>query len=116
MFKQAIVVRQDLEMGKGKIAAQVAHASLSAAVGTMKFRKSWFDIWTLQGQKKVVLKVRGEKALKEIKRVADISHVYSELIVDRGNTQVPPSSITCLAIGPAPENIMDKITGKLPLL
>ena len=115
-FKQVIVVRTDLKMSKGKIAAQVAHASLSAAVGTMKFRKSWFDIWTIQGQKKVVVKAKGEKTLKELKRIADMNHVYSELIVDRGLTQVPPGTITCLAIGPAPEEIIDKITGDLPLL
>jgi len=116
MFKQVIVVRQDLKMGKGKIAAQVAHASLSSGVGTMKTRKSWFDIWTLQGQKKVVLKIKGEKGLREIKRIADLNHVYSEIIVDRGHTQIPAGTITCLAIGPAPEEIIDKVTGDLQLL
>ena len=116
MFKQVIVVRQDLKMGKGKIAAQVAHASLSAAVGTMKIRKSWFDIWNLQGQKKVVLKINGEEALKELKRIAEMNHVYSEIIIDRGLTQIPKGSMTCISIGPAPEEIIDKITGKLSLL
>ncbi len=60
-MKQAIVVRQDLAMGKGKTAAQVAHASLSAAEEAMRKREEWYGEWKEEGQKKVVVKVKSEE-------------------------------------------------------
>ena len=66
-YKQVIVVRADLGMSKGKIAAQAAHASLEAAMKTMstdKIRKEGiFESWRKEGMKKVVLKVESEQAI-----------------------------------------------------
>ena len=67
-IKQAIVVRTDLEMGKGKIAVQVAHASLSSAEIVKKHDNSLFKKWTLNGQAKVALKVQSLDELLEIQK------------------------------------------------
>jgi PTH2 family peptidyl-tRNA hydrolase len=115
-MKQAIVVRSDLKMGKGKLAAQVAHASLSAAEETMERRSDWFGEWKEEGQAKVVLKVQTEEALHELYKKAKAAKLPVSLIEDRGLTQLEPGTVTCLGIGPGPEEELDKITGKLKLL
>ncbi len=106
----------DLKMSKGKVAAQTAHASLSSSMKAMKTKKSWFDIWNAQGQKKVVLKGKSLKQLEKLKMNAISQKLPWELIRDRGLTEVEPGTVTCLAIGPGPEEIVNKVTGDLPLL
>lgn len=110
-LKQVIVVRSDLKLGKGKLAAQVAHASLTAAD-----KSPWKQDWLSQGQKKTVVKCSGEKELLGLMRQAASVKLPNALIEDAGLTQIPPGTKTCLGIGPAPEHEVDKITGKLKLL
>jgi PTH2 family peptidyl-tRNA hydrolase len=114
-IKQVIVVRTDLDMGKGKIAAQVGHACVLGAEHVRKSHPEWFKEWWA-GQEKVVVKVSGIKELQEIKRHAiDLDLPWSE-VSDAGHTQLAPGTTTCISIGPAPENLIDKITGDLKLL
>jgi peptidyl-tRNA hydrolase, PTH2 family len=115
-MKQAIVVRVDLGMGKGKVAAQVAHASLSAAEDALARRPSWYRDWKEGGQAKVVLKVNSEDELRELMMKGRRAGLSTSLVEDRGLTQVEPGTVTCLAIGPAPDGEVDLITGKLKLL
>ena len=115
-MKQAIVVRTDLGMGKGKIAAQVAHASLSAAEEAMERRPEWYSDWKLGGQAKVVLKVTTEAELRDLFRKAKTVGIPGALIEDRGLTQIEPGSVTCVGLGPGPDGDIDKLTGTLKLL
>ena len=115
-MKQAIVVRSDLKMGKGKVAAQVAHASLSAAESAQQRKQGWYDGWKDGGQAKIVLKVDSEEALRELFQKAKAAGLPAALIEDRGLTQVDPGTVTCVGIGPAPDGEVDGITGKLKLL
>ena len=115
-MKQAIVVRNDLKMGKGKMAAQVAHASLSAAEEAMRKRAQWYDEWKEGGQRKVVLKVQSEGELHEVLKKAKAAKLPASLIEDRGLTQLEPGTLTCVGIGPGPDELIDTITGKLKLL
>ena len=70
-IKQVIVVRSDLKMGKGKIAAQVAHAALDAAEASRNKHAGWYESWREQGQAKVVVKTDGgESALQELQKQA----------------------------------------------
>lgn len=115
-FKQAIVVRTDLKMSKGKISAQVAHASLSVGVKLMRIKPDWFRIWTDTGQKKVILRCSGLKELNKIEKKAEKEGIIAQKITDAGHTQVEPGTVTVLAVGPGPEKTVDKITGDLKLL
>ena len=115
-YKQAVVIRTDLKMGKGKIAAQASHAAVSAAEEARKHHKAWWEAWLDEGQRKVVVKVKSEAELLQLKQQAGRMRVPCALIYDRGLTQLPPDTLTCLGIGPAPNDEVDKITGKLPLL
>lgn len=113
MYKQVIVVRQDLKLPKGKMAAQVAHASLEAYKKTdQRVVEEWED----EGVKKIVLKVPGLKELMEIKNKVKAEKIPYVVIKDAGKTELKPGTITCLGIGPVKESKIDKITGKLKMV
>ena len=113
MLKQVIIVRKDIEWGKGKLAAHVAHASLEAA---LQVDKKLLENWRREGAKKVVLKVKDLKELVKIEKKLNEKKIKYVKISDAGLTQLKKGTITCIGIGPIEENIIDKITGKLKLL
>ena len=114
-IKQVIVVRTDLKMGKGKIAAQVSHACVLGTEHVRRSHPEWYQEWW-SGQEKVVLKVSGIKDLQKVKMHAiDLNIPWSE-VTDAGHTQIAPGTTTCISLGPAPENLIDRITGDLKLL
>ena len=113
MYKQAIIIRQDLNMPKGKLAAQAAHASVSAV---LKSDKSTVSKWESEGMKKVVLKVENLSELKKLQSEARKNKLVNVMITDAGRTFFKAGTITCLAIGPDKEKEVDKVSGKLKLL
>lgn len=113
LYKQVIVVRQDLKLPKGKLSAQVAHASVNAL---LKSHKDDIKKWKDEGMKKVVLKVKDLSELMEYKRKAEDAGLVTALIEDAGLTVVEPGTITCLGIGPDKEERIDNITGNLKCL
>ena len=115
-FKQVIVVRTDIKMGKGKLCAQVAHASLEAALEAMKRKREWFEAWLAQGQPKIVLKGGGERDLLHYAEEARKAGLPVSIIRDAGKTQLEPGTLTAVGIGPGPKDKIDKITGHLKLL
>lgn len=115
-YKQVIVFRSDLRLSKGKIAAQAGHAAISAAEEARKGHKHWLEKWMEEGQCKIAVKVRSEKELLELEKRAKDLALPCALITDRGLTEVPPGTVTCLGIGPAPAEKIDRITGMLPLV
>ena len=111
-MKQAIVARADLGMGKGKLAAQVAHASLSAYQdASPKTTRAWQG----EGQKKVVLKGESEGQLFELADKAEREGLPNAIIRDAGHTQLEPGTVTALAVGPGDEDAIDRVTGELSL-
>lgn len=115
-YKMVILVRRDLDMGKGKIAAQVAHAAVECALYAYRKKREVFDPWYSEGQRKVVLKASDEGELLRYHAIARAQGLITALIKDAGHTQLPPGTITCLGIGPDREERIDEITGGLPLL
>ena len=108
-YKQVIVFRSDLRLSKGKIAAQAGHAAISAAEEARKRHKEWWKAWMKEGQCKIAVKVRSEKELLELEKQAKDLALPCALIIDRGLTEVPPGTVTCLGIGPAPAEKIDKL-------
>jgi PTH2 family peptidyl-tRNA hydrolase len=115
-YKQVIVFRSDLKLSKGKAAVQAGHAAVSAAEEARKHRKSWWQAWMDEGQRKIAVKVKSETELLALEKEAKKLELPCTLIVDRGLTEIPPNTITCLGIGPAPAERVGNITDKLPLL
>lgn len=112
-YKQVILVRDDLKLPKGKLAAQCSHASVDAV---MKSDRKIVDLWKREDGKKIVLKVRDEKELFKYKQIAEDAGLKTALITDAGHTVVEPGTITCLGIGPDEEEKIDKISGKLRMM
>jgi len=112
VVKQAIAARTDVGMGTGKLAAQVAHASLMAYESAdERTRRAWKG----EGQKKVVLKISGESAVFELADQADRRGVPHAVVRDAGHTQLDPGTVTAIAVGPGEDDLVDRVTGDLSL-
>lgn len=129
--KQVIVMRTDLGMRKGKMIAQGAHASLGVILGMMTnysehsymekrliiHNDSPLDKWLNGIFTKICVRVDSEEQLLDVYADAHAARLPVKLIEDAGKTEfngVP--TYTCLAIGPANAEDIDKITGELKLL
>ena len=112
-WKQCLVIRGDIRMSCGKISAQAAHAAVAAFE---RCDRETRERWLSEGQKKVVLKVRDERSLLELKTIAEVRGIPAALIQDAGLTELPPGTTTALGLGPARTEEMDRITSDLPLL
>ena len=114
MVKQIIVVRTEIQMGKGKMAAQAWHASLGAYKKIKKTDSKLVSLWESEGEAKIVLRGNLEEVI-DLKKWADAKKLPSYLVSDAGRTQLEPGTITALAIGPCLEEKL-KETEKLKLL
>ncbi|RUM33241.1 MAG: peptidyl-tRNA hydrolase [Archaeoglobus sp.] len=112
MYKQVIVLRADLNLSRGKLAVQAAHAAI---IGCELSNKNIVEKWKLEGQKKIALSVRSERELFELRDRARKLGLVAEVVRDAGLTEVPAGTPTALVIGPDEESKIDKVTGNLPL-
>ena len=115
-YKMVIVTRKDLNLSPGKLAAQVAHAAVNCALETKRRNSKWFNKWQNEGAKKAVVKVDTTDDFHPLKEKAEQLNMVSQIITDAGHTEIPAGTKTVLGIGPAPNNIIDQVTGDLPLL
>eukprot|EP00747_Dinoflagellata_sp_TGD_P169960 gnl/TRDRNA2_/TRDRNA2_200267_c0_seq1.p1 gnl/TRDRNA2_/TRDRNA2_200267_c0~~gnl/TRDRNA2_/TRDRNA2_200267_c0_seq1.p1 ORF type:complete len:228 (-),score=73.67 gnl/TRDRNA2_/TRDRNA2_200267_c0_seq1:22-705(-) len=109
-WKLIICVRSDLGMTIGKTAAQVGHA-VHAGLTEVK----WKDLreWEAAGSKKVTLRVESEEQLLELQREARKRGLVAESVQDAGHTEVDPGTTTVLAVGPARDKDINRVTGHL---
>lgn len=116
--KMVLIVRSDLKMGPGKIAAQCSHAAVTLYTSAINSSSVPLKSWLFSGQPKIVLKVQenSESVLKELHQVAKEQNLNSCLIYDAGRTQVEKGTLTVLGIGPANSSCLDNITKGLKLL
>lgn len=127
--KQIIVIRKDLNMSPGKLAAQVSHASLGCITNLMKkeicedsidyilnvSNNKALEEWISGRFTKVILYVKSEQALLNLKEKADQNNIINCLIKDAGFTEFDKPTYTCLGLGPDYPINLDKITKKLQL-
>jgi PTH2 family peptidyl-tRNA hydrolase len=115
-IKQVIIIRSDIEMGRGKTAAQAAHASLmsyfDAELRDKKIAREWLET----GEKKIVLKVDGEGALMKFFEAFRFKKIPCALVSDAGLTELPPGTKTALGVGPWKSSDIDLLTRGLKLL
>ncbi|XP_068659986.1 uncharacterized protein [Aristolochia californica] len=114
-FKMVLVVRNDLKMGKGKIAAQCSHATLGLYKKLVKKAPKALNRWEMCGQVKVVVKIESEEEMLILQERAKSLNLPTHVTIDAGRTQIAPNSRTVMAIlGPA--DMVDDVTGGLKLL
>ena len=115
-YKMVIVARLDLNLSPGKLASQVAHAAVACTLLTKQNNNKWFKKWMDEGAKKAVVKVDREDDFYPLKEKAESLDIVSIIISDAGHTEIPAGTKTVLGIGPAPNNLIDQVTGHLPVL
>jgi PTH2 family peptidyl-tRNA hydrolase len=114
-IKQAIIIRSDLEMSKGKAVAQGAHASLMGFFEAERADRNVTKKWLEQGEKKIVLKTESEESLIKLYNAFKYKKVPCALVADAGLTELPPGTKTALGVGPWMSEELDDITGRLKL-
>jgi len=115
-YKMVVVARRNLRLSPGKLAAQVAHAAVACVLTTKKNKPKWFSNWQNEGAKKAVVKVDCLEDFFFLKEQAQHLGISAIIIEDAGHTEIPSGTKTVLGIGPAPNNLIDQVTGDLPLL
>lgn len=119
--RMALVIRQDLGMTKGKIAAQCCHAALAcyrliaSDPSKASYNPELNHRWLARGQAKITLKCPDKETMDELFAKAIALGVNSYVVHDAGRTQIAAGSATVLGLGPAPKAILDQITGDLKL-
>lgn len=115
-IKQAIIIRSDLEMSRGKLVAQGCHASLMSYLEAETMDKSIVKQWLEAGEKKIVLKVSDEEALKKLYAAFKFKKIPAALVTDAGLTEVPPGTKTALGVGPWKSSEINQFTRGMKLL
>ncbi|KAG5486744.1 hypothetical protein LSCM1_08000 [Leishmania martiniquensis] len=132
--KMALVVRKDLKMSSGKIAAQCAHAAVAVVEEILAAKSAeaaaaqpvqnpvsaawvqWYEAWGVSGCSKVALQCPDEATMMALAKHARRVNLPYYVIRDAGRTQVAPGSRTVVAVGPGPKSLVDEVTGQLKLL
>ncbi len=109
-LKQVLLIREDLKMSKGKIAAQASHAAVDA---TLSANSKLVKNWRQGGMKKIALRVESLEELQKLIEKAQDKDLVTSIIKDAGHTELTPGTISCGAIGPGPEIKINEITGHL---
>ena len=110
--KQVIILRNDLDMSKGKMIAQACHASLKSYE---KASDSVVSDWKSSGMKKISVE-NDDTSLEKKLEAAKALQIPAALISDAGRTELKPGTSTALGVGPADSKKVDKITGELKLI
>ena len=114
-MKQVIIVRTDLGMQRGKIAAQAAHAAIQAMLKTKEKFPDYVDAWLDSGMPKVVLKVTSLKEMMSLFQKMKKT-LPCAVIADAGKSQIKAGTKTCFGCGPVVASEIDPFIKDLKLL
>lgn len=114
-YKMVLVVRSDLNMSVGKVAAQCSHAAVALYKRLVLGNPNLLADWEHEGQKKIVVSCKSEDELNALEKKAVSISLPCHTIKDAGRTEVAPGSKTVLVVL-GPDYIVDQVTGSLSLL
>lgn len=114
-LKQVIVFRKDIQMNKGKMIAQGAHAAMMCLLDT--FVSAQVNEWAHGAMAKIAAGVDTLEELDALEAAAREAGLLVYAVNDSGKTVFKGiETKTCIAIGPAKSEDIDKITGHLKLI
>jgi PTH2 family peptidyl-tRNA hydrolase len=109
-----VIITSDIEMSPGKLAAQVAHAAVECTLKSMEKKPKKVKKWLREGQKKIIVKTNQEE-MEKLENLARQMNLQTAVIRDAGHTELESGTLTAIAIGPASEVELNKVTGQLKL-
>src|SRR5436309_16022433 len=115
-YKLVIAVRSDLDLSRGKLAVQVAHAAVMAALEAKARHRKWFAEWIAEGQKKVVVKGGSLPELRALQAKARSMHLPRALVGGAGLGELPPGPVRWGGIGPGRDGMGGRGAGNPPLV
>ena len=137
-LKQVFIVNSDLKMGKGKIAVQTAHGEVKYIIEAEKMYHHFatfeedseincsnYQDWLHDENnlmKKVVLKATQEEMIiligimELVNECRTKNNIWFDIVFDKGLTQVPANSMTCIVFEPLDEQMADHYTKHYKLL
>lgn len=113
--KMLLLIRQDLKMTKGKVAAQCSHAAIKLYKNLMIKNPRLLRRWEASGQAKITLKLNDLDQMDLLFAKALSLNLNCCIIHDAGRTQIASGSATVLGIGPGPASVIDEVTKELKL-
>jgi len=134
-IRQVIIIRKDLNMRQGKSCSQASHASMLSLLKMMRKmyvkdnhrnesiilqteygKDSYLGEWLEGSFTKICLSCDDEVELLDLYKKADDNNLPVVLVTDNGLTEFNGKKTnTCIAIGPASREDIDKITKHLKL-
>ena len=111
-IKMYIVVNTTPKLSRGKICAQVGHA-VQGVVNIIRRNKKRWSVYNQNGSTKIVLKA-GEEMMKNI--IEETTEKQKVFVVDAGQTQCPPNTVTAIGFLPMYPHEVPKIIKWLSLL
>lgn len=114
--KLVIAVQQDVKLSTGKLCAQVGHAVQEAVLKCKAKDSKLLKKYEQNGSVKICVKAFDVAHLEFLVHEAERLGLINSLIEDEGRTELSRATVTCCAIGPGPDELVDKICKGLKLL
>ena len=111
-----LVTRADLNLSRGKLAAQCGHAVAECILKAKRDNPRMLKRYTGAGARKIVCETPDLDSIKRLYGDARTCGLVCYMVTDAGHTEIPAGTVTVLGIGPGPRTEIDALTGDLPLV
>ena len=111
-----LVTRGDLDLSRGKLAAQCGHAVAECVLKAKREEPRMLKRYMKEGARKVVCAAPNLEALRRLFGDARVCGLVYYMVTDAGHTEIPAGTVTVLGIGPGPRSEIDPLTSSLPLV
>lgn len=112
-MQMTFVMRNDLNMRKGKACSQTGHIAIDLALRSLLSPRFW--VWQIGQRAKITVRVENEEELHAVQASAQAAGLKTYMVQDAGRTEFKEPTYTGVAIAPATKSELSEITGHLKL-